>query len=341
MKVFLVWLGSPVNQQVTNALKNWKKQESLAVDLVTQIDFPKGLNSNLLGQNAPWAQVADAVRLTPFQMEKGWYADIDCEPGSDTLPLPSSTVFFRTDSRVLGNGFFYLDGNAEFLELWIDQINKGLANPSLTVAEASGPGALTRAIHLYAYDVGVRQSRQKISLGHWGAFRHWPAHLAPSSKHQKFFKFFLGQLSTHVAEASWMDERVSKPDGLKKLISQAIWLGRNSNFELIFELFRMAALRKINLSYFVNPLFWNALKAIQIGDIDSNGIKDSLKQQVEARTTNEARELVGRLEVIFIRSKDPLVLTRLALAGWTHLGTRGESTLFSRPRLSKIMGTFA
>lgn len=341
IKLTLVWLGSPVNEKVKASIHNWACQPNLEIETVTESVFPKNFNERLLQEDAPWAQVADVVRITGFEQSAGWYSDIDSLPGLRDLPRPSKTVFFRTDSRILGNGFFYFDGNKDFYHLWISEISEGLKNLKFDVSQATGPGALTRAVYLYSFDFGRESSRNHIALGHWREFKHWPSQLAPTDRQLRTLCFLSGKLNTHIADASWTKVEKAKRRGARKLAGQVIWLARNSRFEYLAEFLRLLFQRRVEPQDLLKSLFWRSLAVEQIQEKDASpGYLDHMLIY-RAENLDEARHLVSTLDVVFISTNASDVREKLIFAGWIPLPPkRSGPAVLSRPKLRKIMSDF-
>ena len=221
----MVWLGSKPNKKILDSVNTWKKTTGMKVDLITKITAPNPIEKSELKLARSWAQTADIVRLSPFEISSGWYLDIDCSPGKKKLPEVTKTTFFLTDSRTIGNGVFYFNSQKSLMDIWIQQLKKGLGDTSRPISDCTGPGALTRAIYLYAFDFGGEECAKNINLGRNSDFHHWPIHLVPGSSLLK--RLARGRYITHFADASWVELAGPKPnlDPLKTL-RQFLWLIR-------------------------------------------------------------------------------------------------------------------
>jgi hypothetical protein len=342
MKLHLVWLGSAPTENVLRSKNNWNKQVNLDVEIATEFRFPETFVPSSIPKSAPWAQFADIVRLTPFEESSGWYADIDCEPGQSPLTNPVKSVFFRTNSRVLGNGFFYMQHNPALYTIWLNEIKSGLRNPNITVGEATGPGALTRSVYLYAFDYGAEKSRQDLALGSWKQFRHWPSHLVPGATGKRLLPFTNGKLATHFADGSWVKVKHSRVSAPKRLLRQMVWQIRNSILSIFSETVRAILRRKINPNDLFNPYIRAALRSAQIIFLDTwKGSRTDPIQAQEAHKLEAVRQLVANLDCLLISTSNTEAQALLKRSNWAKIDAVQQSSVFARPPLKMIMDGYS
>ena len=336
LDLHLVWVGSPPNENVEESVANWSNGGNLNVILHTDFQYPSGITDKSFKKNAPLAQHADAIRLLPFKNASGWYADIDCFPGKKKLTRPQKSVFFRTDSRVLGNCFFYLSDNPEFYSLWAQEISKGLSLRNKDAAQTTGPGALTRAVYLYAFEFGLVKTRNDLALGSWQDFRHWPKQLSPRTKDGQIPGLFAGKLCTHIGESSWQKKEGVVP-GIGLMVRQIIWFSRNSSLAFLLETIRALILGKIKFMDILSKHRFHHLQVIPIPYLDQEKI--IWKNASPAKNEEQIRYLIGDLDVSTISTSAPTLIELLEKAGWKKIISDRSEVVFARPRLEKLLSS--
>ena len=328
-----IWLGSDLPEDVSKNISSWEKNPEYEVNIINDYEAPEWVGDISL-EGRPWAQVADVVRLAPFVESQGWYLDVDCQPGRISLSNLDRTTLFRTEPNSLANGIFFWNGDFEFMECWREQICLGL-NSNQSVAIATGPGALTRAVYVHALRYGVRQTRKTVSLGKYKYFVHWPAQFHKVTKWIPA-RFRFGLFATHFANGSWDSEKLESKKTLEFLSKAVLWRLRNSSVGLVLESMRQALgsgvpLRE-KICLFVLGLVSNS------SNIHPSNIRSINSLSAEVSGSEGLKDAVQDLSKIFIISTNRECSSDLKSAGWKQRRLAPGVRAWVRPPLSKILG---
>ena len=239
--IHFVWIGSPARKDHFERLNEWKSANPGATVLLWTDQDLESL------PNGPWsnvklhpAQRADLLRIWIVFHFGGWYVDIDCAPGKIPLPFQGHSIFAREDGRRFVNGFFYSEKWNPFLKHWAKELELSLGEARYTsIAEQSGPIALSRAIHTWNLLDSDKQRSVAGNVVRWSDFTHLPNFLFSS----KNWKRILGKMALHFGESSWDSVPNSKKRFL--LFKQLFYLARHTNLEPFFEFIRLVIIHQL------------------------------------------------------------------------------------------------
>jgi hypothetical protein len=334
-KLFFVWLGSSPTAAVMKTVSLWHNQPKLDIELITDNSETKNwLNSEILS-GRHWAQVADVVRLSPFETYSGWYMDVDCNPGRSQLISFAKTTFFRTEPNLLANGIFFFRENPDFLECWKAEVLSGLTMRNLSVAECTGPGALTRAVYLYSIKQGLLKSSTDLNLAPFSLFLHWPAQFnSVLAWLPKFLRE--GQMATHYANASWAEPSERLKSGPTSLTRAILWKLRNSQVGPVFDYARFLLISKM-------PLLERLSKASLYASnrLTSQNVSEVTRLNDLVSCVSSQSELIAavvNLKKAFIKYDGEVNLVALRNGGWHERQLKFIGKVWVRPSLSQILG---
>jgi hypothetical protein len=320
---------------VLETIERWESDPQIEVSLISDSSSTEAwVNSSLL-KDRPWAQVADVLRMAPFDKNSGWYMDVDCEPGKTPLTNLDKTTLFRTEPNSLANGIFYYRDNPDFLKCWKLQIELGLGMQGLSVAECTGPGALTRSVYLYALENGVLRSRKELTLGEFQFFLHWPSQfIKVISSLPRFMRE--GKYATHFALASWDEPAESTQLGSLVVLKALLWRLRNSKLGPFFNYTRFLFASELK---YKDKMGLAGIYAATRGSSDALAEVKTISELLEDVTTQSGlTQAVSNLKVVFIRCEDVQSALRLKGGGWEMKRIRSLGRVWVRPSLSSIMG---
>ncbi len=336
LELKMVWVGSKPPQHVIDSVASWSSQSQLNVCLITEVRRNLLWFDPKLISNRPWAQVADAIRLAELSTTPGWYMDVDCEPGTVELSTPPVTTLFRTEPNVLANGIFYLDANKDFSDIWKNEILRGLKTKGQVLAEATGPGALTRAVYVYNYRFGLERSRLDLHLASFEYFIHWPIQFLAIAKSLPRF-LIQGKIATHFGLASW-DETESELDfKISNLAKVLFWRIRNSRKNRLVNFLRFLASTHMTWAERLTRAAYRSTWILQASHVASaNRLSDLV---IKISSTSELVQGIEDLRYSYL-DLDPQVNSRLLeAAGWTFRKVSTLGYFWERPSLDSILGT--
>jgi hypothetical protein len=326
MTLHLIWLGSEPSAEILATQRRWQATCGQEVRLWTEADL-----SEL--PDGPWrnttyhpAQRADLLRVALVNWFGGWYADVDCQPGTEPLPNPRNIVLAREDTRRFVNGFFYAPKGAPFLKYWIDELQESLKDDHRgSIAELTGPGALSRALHGYALEVGAHQVQAEVLVMPWGHFRHWPKSVLGNINSSGLPA---ARYASHIGEASWMDQNSLRADASRFALSA--WRLRHSLLANAAETLRIAL---------QNPqLSKKSLFSKQVRYALNNSTLDYLGNQLLAALEPQQvddfkllRTVIRSDEVVTVATSTVEIIRVLDKAHWIKL-THGTVQVWMRPR---------
>ena len=333
MSLHLIWLGSEPSAEKLSAVSRWQNKFGDNVKLWTEKDLP-----NL--PDGPWrnpafhpAQRADLLRVSLLSWFGGWYADIDCQPGTTQLPQPNHVLLAREDTRQFINCLFYAPKEAQFLKYWVEELELSLQeNHRTSIAEATGPGALTRALHAYALDFGAQHLQTEIKYLAWKDFRHWPQSVTGPSNADRLPS---ARFASHIAEASWISDSENKAESSR--LALWVWKMRHGRFADVSEFVRIAlknpdlAQASIQSKALRKALYHSSLDSINKGLIEAI-------EPIEVESVSDLKAIARRDSVAVIQTESSEVSKKLHLAGWEKLSSAPQ--LWFRPRPTSLMNEY-
>ena len=333
----MVWVGSETPKTVEQSIKNWEAQPGVSVHLQTDTENRNQWIDLKQLEGRPWAQIADVVRLYPFNEKSGWYMDVDCQPGYEFFGNLEKTTLFRTEPNSLANGIFYFTSNSDFLSTWKSQITFGLDQENTPVSSATGPGALTRTVYLYSYNFGVSRSKKDLQLAKFQHFTNWPTHFVGSAAFIPK-RWREGKVATHYSNASWDDNQTRPTVGVVNFAKACIWRLRNSPIGPVVDYLRFAVTSRMRLK---QKLSWPTFLAGMSVENSVMSNASSLKDLVGlAESDSEVRQVVIDLKKAFIKCDSPEVRGKLVLAGWKKKRLPHLGEVWVRPTLRGLLDSF-
>ncbi len=329
--IHFIWIGSTPSEKHLLRLDKWEKSNPKAnVFLWTDTDLkllPKGPWSDL---NLHPAQRADLLRVWIIFHFGGWYVDIDCIPGRRSLPFTGGIYFAREDGRRFVNGFFYSSRFNPFLEHWACELVLSISEKSRSsVAEQTGPLALSRAIHTWNASINRGKFQERGTILQWDEFIHLPGNLFSSPK----WRFMLGKFAVHFGESSW--ELVSRSKIKYRIPKQIFYLARHSRSEPIFEFIRLTLIRRLPPRGEVPFSVWRRV----LSNADLAYIRESRPitfSTVDVQLPIDSSELVRNLSVqilVFNSGESNIANKQL---GWDSIKSQNFDYLV-RPSVLKII----
>jgi len=288
--------------------------------------------------DGPWqdislhpAQRADLLRVKVVQMFGGWYADVDCYPGSTELYAPKQVELAIEDSRRFINCFFGAPLGSEFLDVWMSQMLAGLQESKTTnIAEVTGPGALARAIYVYAARVGAEDSTRDLRTMSWQKFSHIPGSLVTRTgvMYERTFK----GLAIHIGSGTWASQGAAKKfKGVKRII----WQLRHSSIGRELDLIRSILVRQVSLRS-----VFNRLSRYTLLNADINADSVDVSQLLRPVPCPDAATFGMYLPVLSharIESDSAEVIRTASYAGWKIVrGAKHPVAL--RPNVRHLVG---
>jgi mannosyltransferase OCH1-like enzyme len=329
-----VWVGSKPSEEIYKTVDLWRDVANHVTRLHTSYSAKGKWYSEATLNGRHWAQIADVIRLDAFSKDSGWYADVDCQPGYFELVNLTKPTFFRTEPNLLGNGFFFMNKNSKFLSCWQEEILAGLTMTDCTIAEATGPGALTRAVYIYAINNGIQTTRNDLHLADYNFFLHWPAQFKEILGHLPA-RVSRGKYATHIANASW-DLSAYEASPKFSLIKGIIWRLRNSQLDFWLGYLRFMATSRLKLQQRLTKTACLAVSSLSAGNLRNTTDLVELVQHVKSQ--DDLKLAVADLGKAFVVCNDPFLIKQLEHSGWNHRTLRLVGSVWVRPRLAFLLG---
>jgi len=161
MNIHIIWIGSRIPPLIASNILSWKEVYGDRVKVWTDSNIGEFKSEIINNKNFHPATRADLLRIMIVQKYGGWYVDADSTPGPRKMKEFCKPILsFENERRPL-NGLFFSPVAHPFLELWSSETIrsiKTLSHADNSVADISGPGALSRALQEYLFRGGVQKS---------------------------------------------------------------------------------------------------------------------------------------------------------------------------------------